>query len=343
MEQFPLYATGKTPPIGKRSPKHLDPCTIVDYHALTKSEIQKLQQQFFSEDGVTFFAVQNPEDPPSAQHPLHDLAQQLKAPLQLHFSIDRPEEASPAVIKRYGRSDGTFKIYDTGAPFGVLSNQAAVMHQDGGGNCGDIAAVAIYADNVAEKHCDNYFANLALIALELALEDPAAFTALFLPDALTVVTTGKRKLKISAPIMSLYAEQEPHAFFRREDNDHLVTWRDDCPELRRARAFFDEYTQPLSPGSTVLRMNSVGMGFINRNRLTIHGRSSFEDELETGRARRLSKKWFGTIPESKTLRCAPGIRIAKGFSGLYHNACSADSLTGNWEYDVSSDCNVRRR
>lgn len=342
LKKYPHLSDGRSPELTSRPPRAIPAVSIADYRSMTAEEISAIADQYHSGDSVSYFKVENPWAHPIDRHPIHDIATQLGEALGLCFPIEHPLEQHNDAIMRFGPPDGTVKIYDHGGKGGALSNQNFALHQDGLGNCGDVEAVILYAQRGPAAGGRTYFVNLVLAAFELSLTDPDAFKALFLPDAITVFrTTGFRKIKITGPVLSLYNVDEPQAFFRKTDAEYVVTWRDDTPAIVRARAFVDRFTAPLSYASSFVDLSEHGYGCLNHNRMTVHGRLSFNDNPNTEQVRLLSRKWFSSSKETQEFKHVPTLRILGEYSSLYPETFWPDPLEGEWAYDESSGTHIR--
>src|ERR1044072_9638176 len=65
-------------PIITRNSIPIPPVVIEDYHNIHSDKLQKLRESYFSEQGVAYFIVLNPETPTTFKHPLFEIANQLE-------------------------------------------------------------------------------------------------------------------------------------------------------------------------------------------------------------------------------------------------------------------------
>jgi hypothetical protein len=70
LEQVPIYSF--------QSPKVVEPLVIEDYKRVTETQKTNISGAYYSALGLAYLIIQNPDEPPTASHPLFDLAEQLK-------------------------------------------------------------------------------------------------------------------------------------------------------------------------------------------------------------------------------------------------------------------------
>jgi hypothetical protein len=299
----------------------LAPVAVSDSNALTPEELRALQDGFMSRHGVVCFTTAGPVEG-YVEHPLLAIGRQLEDRLPTRFPITHPAENSSAVLEVADHFDGTAKIFEVaGATHDALTNEALPPHFDGTGNAGTVAAFGMYLDSVPAEAPVNYFQNILMLGLALAILDYEAFEALFLPDALTVSWQG---LEIIRPILYMNYAGAPQACFRMNDSDAGVQVRADTPALDHAKRFLEEHLVPYAPGSSFARFERAGAGCLVDNRATIHGRSSFMSRPGTRRV--LARKWWTDRAEFQSHRMCPGTALAPAASSVYPERFGPDAV-----------------
>ena len=108
-------------------------------------------------------------------------------------------ERHPEAISRFGKPDGTLKIYDLPIPPGVdkyreqaETSEIFAAHNDGLGYGGAITVSMISLDSPPAWGGYTCFQQFIRLSLALANDDPRAFAALFQPDAIVALRPGAR-------------------------------------------------------------------------------------------------------------------------------------------------------
>jgi hypothetical protein len=333
-----------------QKPFPLQPLIIRDYRAISSAEKHEIQKDYFSDRGVAYFIVLNPnEKAVPSEHPILQIANQLKEDLNLNYPLDHPLEGHHDAVERFGPPDGTVKIYDLVKKTEGYREQGETsemfsLHSDGLGSGGTVQTTALYMDSPPLTGGYTFFQNIPLLALKLARDDSDAFKSLFLPDAVTQIRPrGKGALKVICPVLFLNERGDPQAFFRTSSGEYQVKFRDDVPALKRAIAFLNELAEPFSPGSCFVHMTEKGHGVLIRNQVVAHGRTSFVDGSQPTQKRLLSRKWFMVSKRDATYKHVPGMFIFKDFGDLIPEQFGPELLEGEWVYDSEKDKNVRLR
>lgn len=332
-----------------RTPTPLQPVIIEDYHDIGLEQRQRLRDAYYSEAGVAYYVALNSSTPPQANHPLLDIANQLADELHLYFPLTHPLESHPEVISRFGQSDGTVKIYNLvkagdAAGYREQGETAEMfsLHNDGLGSGGTVETTALYMDSPPLCGGYTFFQNILRLVLDLAKNDLEAFKALFLPDALTQIRPrGKGAIIVKSPVLFLNENGDPQCFFRTSSGEYKVEYRKNSPDLERAIAYLNHYSQPFSYGSYFVHFTARGHGCFIRNQVVAHGRTSFVDKPSPEQGRLLSRKWFMISERDTTYKHIPGMFLLKEYAELFPELFSPDLLEGEWLYDPGSDRNIR--
>jgi hypothetical protein len=334
----------------KRPPIPLSPIIISDYHVLSEDCISAIAAAYWGEHGAAHFIVLNPDAPGGGSHPLLEIAEQLSGVLPLRYPVDHPMEGHPEAITRFGKPDGTLKIYDldtrdgrTGYREQAETSEQFDAHNDGLGYAGAVEAFILYADSGPLWGGYTYFQNIISLALVLARDDRDAFSALFLPDAITALRPrGKGAIKVTTPVLFVNELNVPQIFLRVETGEYRISWHDNCPPLTRAAAFLNEHARPFSRGSTFINLSRRGAGCIVRNGWVVHGRTAFLNGKGPLEARVLARKWFMKRQEYARYKHVPGMHILDRYANIYPEQFGALVLEGHWNYVPELGKNVRK-
>jgi hypothetical protein len=329
-----------------RRPVALEPVVIKDFRALAELEKQDIIQRFRSEFGIAYFIVLNSDEPSAYGHPLLEIAEQLKAELNLSYPLPHPLEQHRDMIARFGQ-DGTLKVYEViKVPSAGYREQGETsemfsMHHDGLGSGGTVFAVGLYMDSPPLTGGYTYFQNVCRLSLELARNDREAFDDLFLPDAITAIRPrGKGALKVVSPVLYINEDGRPQSAYRTVSGEYEIIWRPDREALARAAAFLNKNAEPFACGSSFVHFTAQGHGCLIRNETTAHGRTPFFNA--PGRFERvLARKWFMRHERDAVYKHVPGLFLAKEFGDLYPELFGRDVLDGEWNYDRERQMNVR--
>jgi Taurine catabolism dioxygenase TauD, TfdA family len=349
--QLAPTAPSRTSDLLDRAPAPVDPVIVERLELATDEQCQAMAQELTSGSGVVHVVPEHFSRPPDGTpHPLLALAARLRPLAGIGFPIPHPAENDPEASRLFGPPDGTVKIYTP--PSGAGSREHGEMfsaHHDGLGYAGLLHTVFFSLDSPPLWGGMTYFQNLLLVAIALAREDPDAFAALFLPDAITVLLpTGQGAIKVQAPVLYLGPDGRPQVFFRansqinsatsKETGEIEVTWRR-LEALSRAQRLLELLTKPLAPGSRFVQLMRPGETIIVNNRHVVHGRTPYLDPV-TGPGRVLARKWF--VPsERDAVHChAPAVEIDPRFARFFPKQFSADRTRGDWHYDADLDDNV---
>jgi hypothetical protein len=311
-------------PVTEYAAVQLEPVAVFDCSALTPEELRAVEDGFMSRHGVVCFTTAAHVEG-CAEHPLLTIGRQLEDRLPTRFPITHPAENSPAVLEVADRFDGTVKIFEVaGSTHDALTREALPPHFDGTGNAGTVAAVGMYLDSAATEAPINYFQNVLMLGLALAIRDYKAFEALFLPDAFTLSWQG---LKIIRPILYMNYAGAPQACFRVNDSDAKVGVRRGTAALDRAKRFLDEHLVPYAPGSSFAQFERAGAGCLVDNRATIHGRSAFRSRPGSS-GRILARKWWTDQSEFQSHRKCSGTALVRGASSVYPDLFGPNAIDG---------------
>jgi hypothetical protein len=358
LEQHELFLTAALSAFGYRdlaetpdAPRlalPLPPVVLDDFRRLDGETIAMLANGYHGEYGVSHFIALNPEDKGEYSHPLLEIASQLVNVLPLANPIEHPMEGHPEAASRFGRPDGTLKIYDlakdgsTGYREQAETSEMFDAHNDGLGYAGCVEAVIFYIDTAPLWGGFTYFQNIVRSALDLARSDRDAFISLFLPDAITALRPrGKGAIRVSSPVLYLNDAGYPQTFFRISSGEYEITWRTGCAPLDRARKFLAARSQPFSPTSTFVHFDRPGAGCLIKNGWVVHGRTRFIDGYRRDQKRVLARKWFATTADTAQYRHVPGMRILDQFAKIYPERFGPEYLDGEWNYHPESRSNVR--
>lgn len=339
------------PAIRERLPIALMPILIEDYRKLTDDERRAVSRAYHGEFGVAYCIVLNPNDPPEKTHPLLDLSAALASDLGLHHPLSHPMEGHPEAVSRFGQPDGTLKIYDlttkdsqVGYREQAETSEMFSAHNDGLGYGGAVQSVAFYLDSAPLWGGFTYFQNIVRLSLDLASDDPEAFRALFIPDAIQAIRPrGKGAIKVISPVLYLNTARRPQCFLRVTTGEYEVSWKAGFAALDRARQFIESHAHPFSAGSTFVHFSSKGHCCFLRNEAIVHGRTPFRDDYASGRRRVLARKWFMRDKKDAVYKHVPGMEIAREYADLFPDQFGVDVLAGEWNYNKDLDKNIRIR
>lgn len=339
------------PRIAERLAFPLQPIVIEDFRAINADQRRQMAHAYYGENGVAYCIVLNPSDQPTKGHPLLDMAATLAGDLPLQFPLTHPMEGHREAISRFGREDGTLKIYDLDtkdARFGYReqaeTSEMFSAHNDGLGYAGAVEAVAFFMDSAPLWGGYTYFQNLIRLAIDLMRTDDDAFRALFLPNAITAIRPrGKGAIKVTSPVLFMNNHRRPQCFYRVSTGEYQIIWREDSAALERARRFLDEHTHPFAQGSSFVLLTAAGHCCFIRNEAVVHGRTPFLDSAALGQRRVLARKWFMRDPKDAVYKHVPGMEICHEYAELYPELFGVERLLGEWNYDSVSDQNIRKQ
>lgn len=349
LSEMGLDSLDKLPDITTRTPVPVTPTLIEDYQQLSIDEIDQLVDSYYSEAGVAYFIVLNHHKEPASSHPLFDLAAQLEEPLNLRYPLEHPLEGHPEAIKRFGKPDGTLKVYnletrDSSKRYREQgeTSEKFDMHNDGLGSGGTVQTAVLYTDSPPLYGGYTYFCVPPIIALNLAKTDYEGYRSLFLPDAITMIRPrGKGALKVTSPILYLGEGKTPKTMFRMPSGEYQIVIRDNYPPLLRAWNFLQDFSRPFAPGSFFVHFSQRGHGCFIRNHWVAHGRTAFFESDDLQLRRVLARKWFMESIRDKQYKHVPGVFLDKEFASLYPEYFGTDLLEGEWLYDSEKDTNYR--
>jgi hypothetical protein len=279
------------------------------------------------------------------RHPLLGFAAQLAANASIGHPVDHPMEGHPEA--RFGPPDGTLKLYNLTISSGAgkyreqaQTNDMFDAHNDGLGYAGLIKTSIITLDRPPLWGGYTFFQNLVRLSIAIAADDPDAFQALFLPDAITALRPGgKRAIRVSSPVFFLGRNGETQVFFRISSGDYKITWRRH-PALERARRILHRACLPFSAGSRFVHFMQPGETVIIDNRHVVHGRTPFIDGPNEMR-RVISRKWFVSSREDAVYRHVPGIEVDSRYAHIFPEMFTGNAIRGEWQFQVSEGRNVR--
>jgi len=333
---------------GSRPPFPVPPVIVRDFRSLATAERAEIRRSY-DELGVAHFIVGNPACESQGPHVLFDICHQLRDDLPLHHPLPHPLEGHPEAVSRFGPADGTVKIYNLPKPSGgpgyrevAETSDPFEVHLDGLGSGGTVQTVILYMDSAPLFGGITFFYDLPALGAALSVQDPEAFRALFLPDALTAIRPrGKGAIKVVSPVFYLNEFGQPHAFFRKDSGEYRMTWRSDHPPLERARQFLHEHTSPFAGGSFFVPLTRPGCAVFSRNRDMAHGRTGLIDGDQPDQRRRLSRKWFMSAAKHSVYKHVPGTAMREDIARLMPERFGGDQLVGEWLYDQTTDLNRR--
>jgi hypothetical protein len=335
------------PQIQDRAPVPLRPTILHDYESLTSMEMDQIANDYYGEFGVSCFVVKDGKEPNATHHPLLVIADQLREILQLQYPITHPLETHPERLRRFGPADGTIKLYDLnkdpqdGYREQGETSELFAAHNDGLGYAGTVRSAAMYLDSPPLWGGYTFFSNILLLSLNLLNRDEAAFQSLFLPNAITALRPrGKGAIKVTCPVLFINSDDQPSMFFRVTTGEYAVTFRQGVPALDRAVKYLTERAIPFGLGSSFAHLSSRGHGCISRNQHVVHGRTEFIDS-EDGWRRILARKWFMSGQAHTEYKHVPGMALKAEYANLYPEYFGLEVLTGEWQYDKSTDSNRR--
>jgi len=346
--EFPDDAARRLDDVLAVPPRPLEPVPLRDPAALSDAERSALAAQFLGPDGVAAFALENPPERIRGRHFVLALAEQMSGELPLAHPVDHPMEQHDEARARFGAPDGTLKLYDLPIPEGIdkyreqaETSELFAAHNDGLGYGGAVVASIIALDSPPAWGGFTCFQHLVRISLALANDDPEAFEALFLPDAIVAVRPrGKGAIRVTSPVLYINARGEPQTFFRVASGEYRIEWRSDVEALRRARALLVRLAQPFAPSSTFAHLMGRGEGVILRNTQIVHSRTPFVDGVY-GTSRVLARKWFVPTPNDAHYKHVPGMNVYPSYARLFPEYFAPELLEGEWHFDPAAGGNVR--
>lgn len=346
-EQFPGYSDAGLNDVLRQPPTPLEPVLIADPAAVSDAERNALLAAFHGAHGVAHFALADPPDLPKARHFALTLAEQLSPALPTSFPVDHPMESHPEAISRFGRPDGTLKIYDLPIPPGVdkyreqaETSEIFAAHNDGLGYGGAITVSMISLDSPPAWGGYTCFQQFIRLSLALANDDPRAFAALFQPDAIVALRPrGKGAIRVTSPVLYVNDRGEPQVFFRIASGEYRITWREDDADLARARALLTRLAQPFAPASSFVHLMHPGEGVLIRNCQAIHARTAFVDGIH-GTSRVLARKWFVSDAKEAHYKHVPGMNVAERYARIFPEYFRPELQQGDWHYDPELDENL---
>ena len=320
-------------------PIPLIPVIVKNYMKITNEEKANLKKNYISNNGAVYFYIENHVDTNQLNlHPLLVMANQLKKEFQFEFPLDYPYDYDSDTKLKFGKPDGTTKIYESTIKKDslALTNESMTPHQDGMGLGGSVGIVALYCDSHPLFGGITFIQNIIKIGLQLLKKDEEAFCSLFYPNAITYIRKNERKgIKIVSPILYLNNFGEPTFNLKFSDSLHDVFYRSD-KALARAIDYFLKYTKPLSYGSSFVQFTNQGLGCFINNLHNVHGRTSFLNGKKENQKRILSRKWFATSKEYTEYQFFPGILILKEYADLYPEFFKDTFLKGFWNYNLTT-------
>lgn len=327
-------------------PQPLDPVFVDDLRDLDEDSGLAIAEKLKGRHGVALVSPEVFQLPSGDRHhALLDFAEALRAFTDVGYPIDHPMEGHQEAVSRFGPPDGTLKIYNLPKdPSQGYREQAETdemfhTHNDGLGYAGLIATAILTLDSPPRAGGYTYFMNMVRAAIPLAHEDPAAFTALFHPEALTALRPrGKGAIRVSSPVLYVGPTGEPQSFLRVTTGEYTITWREDG-DLDRARRYLSRLSQPFGPAGSFAQLWRPGDTLVIKNQLVPHGRTAFRDP-PTGRGRVLARKWFVRQPEEAYYRHVPGMVLDARWAVLYPEKFGDDVTSGDWNWDAKRDANV---
>jgi len=326
----------------------LDPIVVSDLTALTKEEAQSIGNHIERGYGVAAIVPLAFQRPASGErHAILALIDRLTKTVPIGVPVDHPMEGHPEAISRFGKPDGTLKIYNLPVEKGgeryreqAETNEMFHAHNDGLGYAGLIRTAVLVLDRPPLSGGYTFFQNLVRVAPALAQHDPEAFKSLFLPNAITALRPrGKGAIKVESPVFFLGRDAAPQVFFRVSTGEYQMTWRRD-PPLDRARAVLEALCAPFGPGSRFVHLMRPGDTVLICNQQVAHGRTSFIDP-PSGTGRVLARKWLVPTQDDAFYRHVPGMIIDERWASLFPNRFTGDAVTGDWRYDSVLGTNVR--
>ncbi|HEU5155791.1 MAG TPA: TauD/TfdA family dioxygenase [Streptosporangiaceae bacterium] len=333
----------------KRTTRQVAPILIDALESLSSPELQEIATEYTHGSGVVHVL---PRCFPNhmndvRRHPLLALADQLSKLIPLGYPVDHPMEGHPEALRRFGAPDGTLKLYNLPILPEVdkykeqaETSEMFAAHNDGLGYAGLISNSIIALDSAPLWGGFTYFQNLVQIAPVLAKDDPEAFEALFLPDAITALRPrGKGAIKVIGPVLFLGRDGEAQCFFRIDSGEYVMSWRNH-PALNRARVILHELCAPYGPSSQFVHLMRAGELVLINNKHVVHGRTRFIDPA-TDQGRVLARKWFVAKPQDAIYRHVPGLAIHSDFARLFPDMFQGDAISGEWHFDASLEQNVR--
>jgi hypothetical protein len=346
-EEFPDHADRVLEDVFEQPPTPLEPVPIEDPGAITSAERDLLLAGFLGAQGVAHFAVTGPLPTGGDRHFSLDLAAALSSVMPTAFPVDHPMEGHPEAVARFGKPDGTLKIYDLPIPPGIdkyreqaETNELFAAHNDGLGYGGAIAISMLTADSPPAWGGYTCFQQLVRVSLALANSDPNAFAALFQPDAIVALRPrGKGAIRVTSPVLYVNDRDEPQVFFRIASGEYRIAWKAGDPDLARAREHLIRLGTPFAPDSSFVHLMRQGEGVLMRNRQVVHSRTPFTDGVD-GSRRVLARKWFVSEGGEARYKHVPGMNLAARYARLFPEYFRDELLEGDWHFDSELNENV---
>lgn len=351
LSELGLVSLEEVPVITERLPFAAPPVIVEDFRRLTNWEIEQLAQSYFSEYGVAYFIVLNPDAPLENKHPIFHITEQLRTQLNLQFPLEHPLEKHPEALKRFGSPDGTLKVYNLetrDAAKGYReqgeTSEKFDMHNDGLGSGGSVQTAVLYTEGQPLFGGYTYFSAIPVLALHLAKTDIDAYRALFLPNAITMTRPrGKGALRVTSPILYLGEDGGPKVMFRLPSGEYQIALREDYAPLKRAWDYLVYYSRPFAPGTFFVHFTEKGHGCLIRNHWVAHGRTEFLESNKPHFKRVLARKWFMDSERDREYKHVPGIFLQNEYASLFPEYFAQELLIGEWLYDAIQQVNVRVR
>lgn len=329
-------------------PRPLTPVLIDNPTSVSDAAREALAAQFWGPDAVAYAAVRSYSKLIDGRHMVLKLADQLADDLGLRYPVEHPMEFHAEARARFGEPDGTLKIYNLPIPEGVdkyrevaESKELFAAHNDGLGYGGAVAAVTFFLDSAPAWGGYTCFQNLLRVAIAIANDDPEAFEAMFLPDAITALRPrGKGAIRVTSPILYVNSAGDPQTFYRVSSGEYVISWRTDVEALNRAASLLLLLAQPFAPSSTFVHLMHAGEGVFIRNTAAIHSRTPFEDDVY-GTSRVLARKWFVRSPSEQVYKHVPGMNVAPQYAQLFPEYFAPELVEGEWHFDAATGKNRR--
>jgi len=330
-----------------QSPLPIAPTVVDCLDGLTPDEAEEVAKRLCERDGVALvIPVQFDSRGDDGLHPQVAFAQRLSQAAPIGYPLDHPMEGHHEAVSRFGKPDGTLKIYNLpkdpslGYREQAETDEMFHMHNDGLGYAGLIRTAILTLDHPPLWGGYTYFQNFVALSIAIAGSDPAAFKALFRPNAITVLRPrGKGAIRVTSPVLYLGPTGEPQAFMRVTTGEYVVSWNSD-PDLERAQSILREFVRPFAPGSSFVHAMRPGETMVMDNQRVPHARTPFVDP-PAGRGRTLARKWFVREQAQTAYRHVPGMVVDPRWAGLYPAQFGDEAINGDWNYADAVGDNVR--
>lgn len=321
---------------------------VVNDHAenMTQAEKDAIVQAYHRDGCVYVISLNHAKNP--LQHPIFSMVDNVKEDLKLYYPYTHPAEGHPEAVRRFGKNDKTFKIYDlpdnyTKKSFREIAetHEDFDVHLDGLGTGGTVQTLILYADSTPVFGGYALVFDVLAIAIAIYNKDPEAFQSLFQPNAITAIRPrGKGAIKVNSPVLYIDSNNELHAFYRKSSGEYKMQWREQDQALMRAKEYLSRYTETFCPASKFASYTKNSF-LIVRNRDIAHARTRFIDGKEAEDKRLLSGKWYMMSENYQKLRHIPGTAAAAVYQKEIGNQFADDYLDGFWLYEQESDANVK--